>query len=157
VAQFRAEYRELVQYYQLAYNVHRFSRLKGVVERTDGKAPPVAEWGGIPLRRQPTANAILNNQPTRVWNVGTELLQRFLADTCELCGSTDGVQVHHIRALKDLQPQRKRKKRMGQQPEWVKVMIARHRKTLVACQTCHGDIHQGRPPRHSISLAIEVR
>jgi len=184
VAQFQAEYRGVVQYYQLAHNVHRFSRLKGVmeqsltmtlagkfkttvgkvyekyhaairrpegiykglrvvVERKDGKLPLVAEWGGIPLRRKRTANAVLDDQPMRVWNVGTELLQRLLAATCELCGSKDSVQVHHIRALKDLQPQRS-----GPRPEWVKLMVARHRKTLVVCHECHDDTHAGRRPRH---------
>ena len=185
VAQYQAEYRGVVRYYQLAYNVHRFARLKWVieqsltmtlagkhktsvrkvyeqyhatlsrpegsyeglrvvVERTDGKPPLVAEWGGILLRRQRTASTVLDDQPARIWNVGTELLQRFLADTCELCGSRDGVQVHHVRALKDLQPHRKRKQRKGPQPEWAKVMVARRRKTLVACRTCHEAIHAGR-------------
>ncbi len=182
VAQYQAEYRGIVQYYQLAYNLHRFARLKWVMERSltttlagkhrtsvqkvykrygttiqrpegsykclrvviergEGKRPLVAEWGGIPLRRR--KDAVLDDQPKRVWNVGTELLQRFLADKCELCGSHEDVQVHHVRAVKDLQPQRK-----GPRPEWVKVMIARHRKTLVVCRTCHMDIHQGRPWRH---------
>jgi hypothetical protein len=80
-----------------------------------------------------------DDDPPRIWNVGTDLLRRFLADTCELCGTPEGVQVHHIRALKQLQP-----RRPGPKPEWVKVMAARHRKTLVVCRACHVGIHDGR-------------
>jgi hypothetical protein len=38
------------------------------------------------------------------------------------------VEVHHIRALKDLNPKGKK-----HPPEWVTRMAARHRKTLVVC------------------------
>ena len=74
------------------------------------------------------------------WDARTELVQRLLADTCELCGSHADIEVHHIRALKDL-------KRYGrpEKPAWVKTMAARHRKTLVVCRSCHKDIHQGQP------------
>ena len=47
-------------------------------------------------------------------------LERLLADTCELCGSHDDVEVHHLRALKDLQQQGRAEK-----PKWVKLMAAR--------------------------------
>jgi hypothetical protein len=59
--------------------------------------------------------------------------QRLLADTCELCGSTHQVEVHHIRALKDLNP-----KGPKQLPEWALRMASHRRKTLVAC---HEAIH----------------
>jgi hypothetical protein len=53
---------------------------------------------------------------------------------------TDHIEVHHIRALKDLN------KYEGQEkPSWVKIMVARRRKTLVLCRTCHLDLHAGRP------------
>jgi hypothetical protein len=90
-----------------------------VVVTRECRKPLVAKWGGISLRRR--VDAVLDDHPPRNWNVGTELLQRFLADSCELCRSRDGVQVHHIRALRQLQPQRP-----GPKPEWVKVMAARH-------------------------------
>jgi group II intron reverse transcriptase/maturase len=106
----------------------------------EGKNPLVATWGGTNLVRD--TNAILNDDPVPVWNARTEVEQRLLADTCELCGSTVKVEVHHIRALADLnQPGRREK------PEWMKVMAARRRKTLVACQKCHDDIHNGRLQR----------
>ncbi len=77
------------------------------------------------------------------WDARTELVQRLLADTCEMCGSHTDIEVHHIRALKDL-------KRYGrpEKPAWVKTMAARHRKTLVVCRSCHEDIHHGQPLKH---------
>ena len=74
-----------------------------------------------------------------MWNTGTELIQRLLADTCELCGSHEDVEVHHVRSLKSLQPGK-----TGRAPEWHKVMVARQRKTLIVCRTCHDAITHGR-------------
>jgi hypothetical protein len=45
------------------------------------------------------------------------------------------VQVHHVRALADLQ------KAGTPQPEWAHVMAAIRRKTLVVCGQCHDSIH----------------
>lgn len=109
------------------------------VEREEGKAPLVARWGGIPLRRQ--KNAVLNDHPPKVWNTKTELLERLLAEICELCGSTEKVEVHHVRHLADLQKPGRAKK-----PYWVKIMAARHRKTLIVCRKCHDAIHAGQMP-----------
>ncbi len=104
----------------------------------EGKKPLIAIWGGISLKRK--TQAILNDQPPLFWANRAELEKRLLADRCELCGSQDRVQVHHIRALKDLDNPGRRAK-----PLWAKVMAARRRKTLVVCKTCHEDIHAGRP------------
>ncbi len=104
----------------------------------EGKAPLMAVWGGVSLARKETA--ALNDFPPPHQNGRTELVQRLLAETCERCGSTDGVQVHHIRALKDL-----RKKGRAPRPDWMEIMAARRRKTLVVCRHCHVDIHAGRP------------
>jgi nitrate/TMAO reductase-like tetraheme cytochrome c subunit len=109
-----------------------------VIDRGEEKKPLVAQWGGIPLRRR--MDLPLSDTPYPYWDARTELVQRLLADTCELCGSHTAIEVHHIRALKDL-------KRYGrsEKPTWVKTMAARHRKTLVVCRSCHKDIHHGRP------------
>lgn len=153
VVQYQMEYRGLVQYYQMAYNLHRFNRLKwvmeqsltktlahklkisvskvyeryratlrtehgatpglwGVVERGKTKQPLVAVWGGIPLRRQ--TKGVLNDHPARLYTGHSELVQRLLADQCELCGLQDGIQVHHVRAPKDLRRQGRPEK-----PAWV--------------------------------------
>lgn len=115
--------------------------LEVVVERKDGKRPLIARWGGISLERD--QHAVLDDHPKPIWNVGTELVRRLLADTCELCGSQVNVEVHHIRALKSLRPY---DNQGSNKPEWVKVMAARRRKTLVVCHLCHTDIHAGRNP-----------
>ncbi len=115
-----------------------YKGLQVVIERKEGKKPLVAQWGGIPLQRR--MDLPLPDTPHPYWDARTELVQRLLADTCELCGSQTAIEVHHIRALKDL-------KRYGraEKPAWVKTMAARHRKTLVVCRSCHKDIHHGRP------------
>lgn len=120
-----------------------YKGLRVTVERVD-KKPLVAVWGGIALRRD--LDATLDDQPSRVWNGRTELEQRLLAGTCELCGSPNRPVVHHIRALKDL-------KRRGRAPKpaWVVAMATRQRKTLVVCHACHQDIHAGRPTRQAIA------
>jgi group II intron reverse transcriptase/maturase len=104
----------------------------------DGKPPLIAHWGGISLAWSIDATLDDRNVPVRFANT-TEIVQRLLADTCELCGSRDRIQVHHIRALKSL----KRKGR-SDKPLWMTVMAARRRKTLVVCHQCHVDIHGGR-------------
>jgi group II intron reverse transcriptase/maturase len=118
--------------------------LQVTVNRGPTRRPLIAHWGGISLARQTTAT-VLNDNPSRIWSSRSELAQRLLADTCEQCGSTNQVEVHHVRHLKDLQAKGKRK-----QPEWAKRMAARHRKTLVVCRACHEDIHAGRPQRQPL-------
>lgn len=177
VAQYQQEFRGVVEYYRLAYNLHQFNRLKWVMEQSltmtlarklrttvykvydrfratlsdqygshpilqvtlprEGKRPLVARWGGISLRRR--IDATLDDNPKPVWSDSrSELVQRLLARVCELCGAEIPGEVHHVRALKDLQ-------RGGQdgRPQWTEVMAARRRKTLVVCGTCHDDIHRG--------------
>lgn len=103
----------------------------------EGKQPLVAQFGGIPLQRQKVTQIVdkvtLHNRIER-----SELLQRLLADKCELCGSREHIQVHHVRKLADL-------KRHGKYPpSWVRQMAARRRKTLIVCQACHIAIHHPR-------------
>ncbi|WP_374229123.1 group II intron reverse transcriptase/maturase [Ktedonobacter sp. SOSP1-52] len=115
-----------------------------VIVPREGKKPLVARFGGIPLRRQNAA--ILIDQPFLVFrNQRNELLKRLLAEKCELCGSRENTEVHHIRKLADLNMKGKAEK-----PTWVKCMAARHRKTLVVCQDCHRAIHAGRPVGQNI-------
>jgi group II intron reverse transcriptase/maturase len=182
VDRYQAEYRGVVQYYLLAYNVCRLSKLRDVmersltrtlankhkstakqmrnkyrstietpygpmkclkviVERENGKKPLVTYFGGIPLRRQ--KEVMLHDQTPRMFDgTRSELVKRLLADTCEMCGSREDVEVHHIRKLADLNIEGRPEK-----PAWVKRMAARRRKTLVVCQDCHDAIHAGRPTR----------
>jgi len=115
-----------------------FVVLKVIVKRDHGKKPLETHWGGISLARNP---AIIRDDPNHylLHQGRTELVQRLLADKCEICGSRESVQVHHIRALKDL------KKRKGREPlPHETLMAARQRKTLVVCLECHQKIHSGK-------------
>jgi len=109
------------------------------VQRT-GRKPLVAQFGGIPLRRQ--KKAILIDRlaiPGATRRKGRELISRVRAGRCELCEQKAEMHVHHVRALADLtQPGRP-------QPAWAQLMAKRRRKTLVVCRPCHDIIH-ARPP-----------
>jgi group II intron reverse transcriptase/maturase len=176
IATYQLEYRGLVNYYRMAYNLHTLSKLKWVMEQSltktlaskykmsvrkvykkykanievegqtykglqmtilrEGKKPLVATWGGISLTWDVTA-LIEDETKQYAWK-RSELEQRLLAQTCEQCGATRmtaKIEVHHIRALKDLNKYTGREK-----PLWVQIMAARRRKTLVLCHTCHMDI-----------------
>jgi hypothetical protein len=119
-----------------------YKGLQVTVERTD-KKPLIAQWGGIPLIWN--IGATLIDDPKQIpWGY-SELIQRLLADICEWCGDTtdtEEIEVHHIRALKDLKQPGRREK-----PRWMRLMMARNRKTMVLCRTCHQDITYGRPMR----------
>ncbi len=104
----------------------------------EGKEPLVARFGGIPLKRQ--MDAVLKDHVPIRRPRRTELLKRLLADACEVCGSTEQVEVHHVRKLADLRVKGRR-----ELPDWARIMITRSRKTLVLCRTCHAAIHAGRP------------
>ena len=180
VTHYQTEYRGLVEYYRLAYNLSALSYLAWVTEKSltktlahkfkvsvsegyeryettilvdkeprkvlqvirkrEGKKPLIAQWGGISLKWD--TKATLNDQPQRIFGKRTELETRLLVNACEYCGGTENIEVHHIRALKDLKRYTGREK-----PEWVKMMAYRQRKTMVVCRTCHEDITLGRPMR----------
>jgi group II intron reverse transcriptase/maturase len=111
--------------------------------RGGGKEPLVARFGGIALRRH--KQAILNDEPKQVYGNRSEVVQRLLAQRCELCGATANCEVHHVRKLADLsQPGRREK------PLWVRRMASRRRKTLVLCRQCHEEVHRDRPSRHKV-------
>lgn len=109
--------------------------LQVVVPRED-KPPLVATWGGISLSYK--KKAVIEDAPYQVYGGRTELIKRLLANKCELCGSEENIEVHHIRKLADLN------KHNGKLvPKWKEVMSARRRKTLVTCRDCHHAIHNG--------------
>jgi group II intron reverse transcriptase/maturase len=185
---YQSEFRGIVNYYRLAYNLHTLQQLKWTMEQSltktlahkhkqsshqvrvkyqadlevegtiykglqviierEGKKPLVATWGGIPLTWD--SRATLEDQPQqRVWTGRSDLEKRLCAQTCEQCGvtsRTERIEVHHIRALKDLNCYSGREK-----PGWVKLMATRHRKTLVLCRTCHMAIQYGHPVTRHIS------
>jgi group II intron reverse transcriptase/maturase len=102
-------------------------------------------WGAVPLRVVKPGLGTINDviKPyLRVPNTRTDLIQRLQAQECQLCGSQEDCEVHHIRKLSDL---KQRWKGRTEKPPWVENMIALQRKTLVVCHQCHVDIHAGRP------------
>jgi group II intron reverse transcriptase/maturase len=141
--------RKIVKRHKAEQNIKgiNYKVLQALVKR-EGKKPLIATWGGISLKWDIKANLVdqLQRQP---WNCRSELEKRLLAQVCEQCGAThltDKIEVHHIRALKDLNEYTGREK-----PLWVQKMAARRRKTLVLCRTCHMDIQYGRPVRRQKS------
>jgi len=180
VAQYQSEYRGIVQYYKMAYNLHTLSLLKHVMEvslvktlaskfkttcptiyrrygttmyndagnkvkviqvkvnREVPKPPLTTYFGGISLKWNKWVS-IDDNLTKPIWSNRSEVEQRLLAQTCELCQSHERIEVHHVQKLADLQNNGK-----AELPEWKQWMIARQRKTLVVCHECHKKIQYGR-------------
>jgi len=134
---------------KIAVQGKEYKVLQASVPRPD-KPPLVATWGGIPLKRD--MKATLQERLPVLWNNRTELVQRLLADFCELCGSEEDVEVHHERAMRKLHEYPGRPK-----PEWVKRMIALRRKTLVLCRRCHVAIEYGLPITWTLITLKEVK
>ena len=104
----------------------------------ENKPPLVAQWGNVALKWNSQATI---QEPYRFpWDKRVQLIDRLLADTCELCGSQEDVEVHHINHIKTLW-----KEGRNNPPRWVIWMASRRRKTIVVCHKCHWDIHTGRP------------
>jgi group II intron reverse transcriptase/maturase len=97
-------------------------------------------WGGIPLKRYrgELTRPIEDQIHYFKWSDRSDLVTRLQKGKCEICGSEENVQVHHIRKLKDLKDRWKGRK---EKPDWVKRMVALQRKTLIVCERCHQDIH----------------
>jgi hypothetical protein len=178
VAQYQAEYRGIVQYYRLAYNLHTLHNLKRdmeeslvrtlaskyrttctkiyqrygttiqteegaykvlqvMVKRQPPKKALTASFGGVSLKSNKWVS--INDQPTKpIWSGRSEVVERLLAQECELCGSDQQIEVHHVRKLADLSP-----KDGSVLPAWKRRMAARRRKTLVVCRACHELIQYG--------------
>lgn len=109
------------------------------MEKKDGTIREVF-WGAIPLKRKkPWRDLTIKDQMDFYYYAisRSDLVQRLLTDECELCGKKGACEVHHIKRLSNLKTRWRGRKA---KPTWVETMIARHRKTLVVCQTCHKHI-----------------
>ncbi len=112
--------------------------LKLVIQR-EKKTPLVAIFGGLPLKRR--KNPPIEDRVILPYaRITSEIVERLLNDTCEVCGSKENVEMHHVRHLKDLNKKGKR-----EMPLWMKIMISRKRKSIPLCRRCHDDIHHNRP------------
>ena len=134
---------------ELVIDNKRSKGLQVSIPRQD-KKPLVATWGGVSLSWD--IQATLEEQLPHTWTGRSELVQRLLADFCEICGSSEDVEVHHIQAMRKLHEHPGRPK-----PEWVKRMIALQRKTLLLCKTCHEAVEHGLPITRPIISLTEVK
>jgi group II intron reverse transcriptase/maturase len=99
-------------------------------------------WGAISLKTVKVGTGRLDDSKFVSFAYRSDLIQRLQADQCELCGSREKCEVHHVRKLADL---KRRWAGRTEKPEWVTRMIAMERKTLVLCFECHRKLHAGEP------------
>ena len=94
---------------------------------------------GVEIQRH--IGIVIKDKIQTIYIKRNELINRLLAEVCELCGIKNvALEGHHIRKLKDLIKQWKGRKK----PNWVHKMIAIKRKTLFVCTSCHQSIHAGK-------------
>ncbi|MFL5913030.1 MAG: reverse transcriptase/maturase family protein [Gaiellaceae bacterium] len=113
---------------------HGKRRCFQATQRAPSGAVSTARFGGIPLRRRKNARLIDGAWPARR---KSQLVARLTAGICELCQSPDGITVHHVRRLSDLD-----RYSAKAAPTWVEAMRTSRRTTLIVCARCHADIHQ---------------
>ena len=112
--------------------------LQLIIQR-EKKKPLVATFGGLSLKRR--KNPVIKDRGILPYiRMRSEIVERLLNDTCEVCGGKANIQMHHVRHLRDLN--KKGKKEM---PLWMKIMISRKRKSIPLCKGCHDDVHSNRP------------
>jgi group II intron reverse transcriptase/maturase len=177
INQYQMEYKGVVQYYRMAYNLHKLGYLKYTMEvslvktlankykttcnktyrkyattltipegtykvlqviipRTD-KKPLETHFGAVPLIWNKWAH-IDDDREVRIWSKRSEVVQRLLAEQCELCGKKESIEMHHIRKMADIQS-----KNGKPVAEWKRAMSMRRRKSLAVCRGCHEKIHKG--------------
>ena len=86
-------------------------------------------------RLKPSKDSRISTLPNFIMHASTtSLMDRLKAQKCELCGATDRLEMHHVRKLKGLK---------GKEP-WERMMIARRRKTIALCSSCHKKVHNGK-------------
>ncbi|MGG3197733.1 reverse transcriptase domain-containing protein [Priestia aryabhattai] len=88
------------------------------------------------LKTKENLNFFNDNQPPKFYfDARNSLIVKLMSFKCEYCGVENvPIEMHHVRKLKDL----KGKKR------WEQHMIARKRKTIPLCISCHDKLHAGK-------------
>lgn len=128
------------RYYHDGSHPNEWRHIRVTIER-EGKPPLIAKCGETPLRKRPAAFSKDTIPLPVIAGTKSELLTRLLKGECELCKKTADLEAHHINKLKHLY---KRWQGKRQKPLWVQFMIARRRKTIVVCASCHQQITSGR-------------
>lgn len=167
--QYNAEVRGLYNYYRLAHNVSvlnsflyvmKFSMYKtfaGKYKSSIRKIVRKYSQNGDFAVSYPTKNGtnsivfynqgmryddkvVVTENPDTIGRANenrryTRLIDRLKGNVCEWCGAeTKDIEIHHVRKLKDL----------SGKAEWERHMIARRRKTLALCHSCHVKLHNGK-------------
>lgn len=98
----------------------------------------IARFGAVSLARNPRPVSMADEKRKPMAQKRSGLLTRMEASQCEMCGSIQKIEVHHVRKLKDLTKRGRKDK-----PLWVQNMAAMRRKTMMCCHRCHKAIHRG--------------
>jgi group II intron reverse transcriptase/maturase len=105
-------------------------------------------WNTGFTRKDPIIDDSVDKLPKTIGDAGrTSLIDRLRAEKCELCNATANLVMHHVRKLKSL----------SGKESWEQHMIARARKTLAVCQSCHRFIHLGKTKTDNISGEPDTR
>ena len=118
------------------FNKYRIGKNFGVkYQNSQGKIKTCLLYNGGFARQSAEKKQIVDYIPkTAMYTSKTSLVARLKARECEICGSSDtAIEIHHIKKLKDLKGK----------TYWEKFMIARRRKTLALCKSCHEKLHKG--------------
>jgi len=103
---------------------------------------------GFKRKQTPVTDPNVDTLPKTIGDAGrTSLIDRLKAEKCELCDGKDQLVMHHVRKLKNLE---------GKE-SWERHMIARHRKTMAVCRSCHQYIHIGKLKTANISGEPDTR
>jgi hypothetical protein len=142
-SKFRTTVANIYKRYKGTHSINGYTYKTLEVKIPTDKDIKHVHWGAFSLKTvQPGTEFIEDIQYSARSNATSDLIQRLQADHCELCGSQENCEVHHVRKLANLKERWQGRK---EKPEWVKRMIRMQRKTLVVCNKCHADIHAGRP------------
>ena len=128
------------RYFRKGQSQLEWKHIQVAIER-ENKPPLVAKCGETPLRTRKISFISDNIPPNVIAGKTSELLTRLLVGKCELCHRVADLEAHHVNKLKHL---RQRWQGRKHKPEWVQNMIARRRKTIVVCHSCHQQITHGR-------------
>jgi len=161
---YNSELRGICNYYSLASNFNKLdyfaylmeysclktlaSRHKSSISKIKNKYRVGKDWG-VPYetkkgrkiclfakyedcKRSFNYSDVISNAAIAYGYAVNTLENRLKAHTCELCGTTDSkfYEVHHVNKLKNLKGKEK----------WELAMIAKKRKTLIVCRSCHRSV-----------------
>ena len=114
---------------------YNYKVLSEVIYSKDNTKMYQAYFGALPLKKKPFTDNKINDSIIDIINNRSTLAQRLLNNKCELCGSEENIQMHHINKLKNIKKSK---------ANWAKKMIAMNRKTIALCENCHNLIHNGK-------------